>query len=70
VIFDDISDHFPIVLHLKLTAKVTGQIVNPVKSLINPINSTKLKKAIGQIDWSVFITKCSYNGAASNELYS
>jgi len=67
VIFD-ISDHFQILLHLKLTSKVTSQIVNPVKRLINPINSTKFKEAIGQIDWSVFITKCSYNGVSSNEL--
>jgi len=69
VIFDDISDHFPILLHLKLTAKVTSQIVNPVKRFINPINSTKFKEAICQIDWSVFITKCSYNGVSSNELF-
>jgi len=59
ILYDDTSDHFPILLPIDLI-RTTKCINKPVMArLYNPVTKTKFVDEIGSFDWSNLIYMCS-----------
>jgi len=55
VIFDDLSDHYPVLLLIKLGGKIDAPVLRIEKLEINESSSTKFLELIGLVQWSDFV---------------